>query len=45
MVREIPPVMFQKLEGEMVPEPEGFIEGMPPELYDLHDELCEKYGY
>ncbi|AZA98276.1 DUF4274 domain-containing protein [Chryseobacterium joostei] len=45
IVREIPVIMFEKLEGEMVEEPEGFIEGMPPELYDLHDELCEKYGF
>ena len=45
IVREIPAIMFEKLEGETVAEPEGFIEGMPPELYDLHDELCGKYGF
>ncbi|MBN9336516.1 MAG: DUF4274 domain-containing protein [Chryseobacterium sp.] len=42
-VREIPEMMFEQLIGEQVKEPENFIEGMPPELYDLQDELYERY--
>lgn len=43
IVREIPTKMFEKLQGETIEEPQGFIEGMPPELYDILDELYEKY--
>lgn len=44
-VRDIPPVMFQKLEGQKVERPEHFDEGLPmspidyaQQLYDLLDE-------
>lgn len=42
-VRNIPDIMFEKIEGRKVDEPENFIEGMPAELYEMQDELYEKY--
>lgn len=43
IVSAIPAAMFEKMQGEAVEEPQGFIEGMPPELNDIQDELYEKY--
>lgn len=42
-VRNIPEILFEKIKGQKVEEPENFTEGMPPELYEMQDELYEKY--
>lgn len=43
VVREIPPLMFQKLSGEIVESPVGFTEGMPEPLTEQIDKLLEEY--
>lgn len=42
-VREIPLVLFDPLEGLIVPEPANFIEGFPPDILDQWDALSDKY--
>jgi len=41
--RPIPAVMLEKLEGKSLPAPEDFIEGMPPEIDRLFQELYDVY--
>lgn len=42
-VREIPPIMFQKLAGEMVEKPKGFVEGLPEPLATRIDALTDAF--
>jgi len=41
--RKIPEIMLKKLEGKKIPEPDNFIEGIPPEIDDLFQELFDTY--
>ena len=41
--RKIPDIMLQKVEGEKIPEPDHFIEGIPPEIDNLIQELFDVY--
>ncbi|MEL0650609.1 MULTISPECIES: DUF4274 domain-containing protein [Flavobacteriaceae] len=43
IVRDIPKIMFEKVEGKKVDEPKDFIEGFPPELDLLKQGIFEKY--
>ncbi|WP_405397778.1 DUF4274 domain-containing protein [Maribacter sp. Asnod2-G09] len=43
IVRDIPKIMFEKVEGKKVVEPKDYIEGFPPELDLLRQEIFEKY--
>ncbi|WP_046246846.1 DUF4274 domain-containing protein [Hymenobacter terrenus] len=42
-VREIPPLLFQKLSGEIVEPPVGFTEGLPEPLYQQLEALRDEY--
>ncbi|MBW1294831.1 DUF4274 domain-containing protein [Aquimarina litoralis] len=41
--RNIPKAMLKKLDGEKISVPDGFIEGIPPNIDDLFQELYNEY--
>ena len=43
IVKEIPEIMFNKVNGKLIENPTNFTEGCPPELDRLLEELYEKY--
>ena len=42
-VRNIPAIMFKKIEGKAVENPSEFIEGMPPDLYEAWEKLYDEH--
>lgn len=42
-VRNIPAIMFEKVDGKAVEPPADFIEGMPPDLYEKWETLYNEY--
>ena len=42
-VRNIPAIMFEKVEGQAVESPTAFVEGMPPDLYEQWETLYNAY--
>ncbi len=41
--RKIPDIMLKKVEGKKIAEPNDFIEGIPPGMHNLFQELFEVY--
>lgn len=43
MVRKIPAVLYEPLNGDLIPVPTNFIEGFPPDIIDRWSILDEEY--